>query len=92
LNVTILTIEAMGGGGGGSGGGTGSDGAWTGGGSGALEKITIPATSRQVIDFTFGVGGGGRGEGSRGNGTAKTLTMYGQTANGGLGSTGINGL
>jgi len=46
----------MGGGGGGSSGGTGSDSAWAGGGgggSGALEKITIPATSGQVIDFTI---------------------------------------
>jgi len=97
-NVTTLTIEAMGGGAEGSGGGTGSDGAWAGGGgggSGALEKITIPATSRQIIDFTIGVGGaGGGGAGSGGNGTATTVTMYGQTiltANGGLGSTGIDG-
>jgi len=61
LNVTTLTIEATGRGGGGSGGGTGSESAWAGGGggggSGALEKITIPATSKQVIDFTIGVGG-----------------------------------
>jgi len=63
-----------------------------------LEKITIPATSGQVIDFTIGVGGvgvGGSGGGGSGdNGTAATVTMYGQTiltANGGLGSTGING-
>jgi len=50
-NVTTLTIEAIGGGGGGSGGGTGSDSAWAGGGgggSGALEKITIPATSKEL--------------------------------------------
>jgi len=62
LDETTITIEAMGGGGGGSSGGTGSNSAWAGGGgggSGALEKITIPVTSRQVIDFTIGVGGAG---------------------------------
>jgi len=80
LNATTLTIEAMGGGGGGSSGGTGSDGAWAGGGRGgseALEKITIPVTSRQVIDFTIGVGGAGGAQPtqSRGNGTATTVTM-----------------
>jgi len=76
----------------------GSDGAWVGGGggSGALEKITIPVTSGQVIDFTIGVGGAGGAQPSQsgGNGTATTITMYGQTlltANGGLGSTGIDG-
>jgi len=71
-----------------------------GGGSGALEKMTIPVTSRQVIDFTIGAGGAGGAGGaqptqSRGNGTSTTVTtMYGQTlltANGGLGSTGIDG-
>jgi len=99
LDVTTLTIEAMGGGGGGSDGGTGSDGAWAGGGgggSGALEKITIPVTSRQVKDFTIGAGGAGGAQPtqSRGNSTPKTITMYGQTlltANGGLGFTGIDG-
>jgi len=84
LNVTTITIEAMRGGGGGSSGGTGSDGAWAGeggGGSGALESITIPVTSRQVIDFTIGVGGAGGAQPtqSRGNGTSTTRTMYGQT-------------
>jgi len=95
LNITTLTIEAMGRGS----GATGSENAWSGGGgrSGALEKITIPATSRQVINFTIGVGGAGGGGSTQsgGNGTATTITMYGQTiltANGGLGSTGINGL
>jgi len=90
-NKTTLTIEAMGGGGGGSSGGTGSDGTWAGlggGGSGALEKIIIPATSRQVIDFTIGVGGAGGAQPTQsgGNSTSTTVTMYGQTlltANGG---------
>jgi len=91
-DVTTITIEAMGGG---SSGGTGSDSSWAGGGgggSGALEKITIPVTSRQVIDFTIGVGGAQPTQ-SGGNGTSKTVTMCGQTlltANGGLGSTGID--
>jgi hypothetical protein len=101
LNKTTLTIELMGGGGGGSSGGRGSDSAWTGGGgggSGALEKITILVTNAQVIDFTIGVGETIPGQlkaqptQSRGNGTATTVTMYGQTlliANGGFGSTGI---
>jgi len=97
-NVITITIEAMRGGGGGSSGGTGSDGAWAGcgGGSGALEKITIPVTSRQVIDFTIGVGGAGGAQPTQsgGNSTSTTVTMYGQTlltANGGLGSAGIDG-
>jgi len=98
-NATTLTIEVMGGGGGGSSGGIVSDSAWAGGGgggSGALEKITIPVTSRQVIDFTIGVGGAGGAEPTQrgGNGTSTIVIMYGQTlltANGGLGSTGING-
>jgi len=92
LNVTTIIIEAMGGGGGGSSCGTGSDGAWAGGGrggSGALEKITIPVTSEQVLDFTIGVGGAGGAEPTQsgGNGTSTTITMYGQTllaANGGF--------
>jgi len=89
----------MGGGGGVSSAGTGSESAWDGGGgggSGALEKITIHVTGRQVINFTIGVGGavGAQPDQSRGNGIATTVTMYGQTlltAKGGLGSTGING-
>jgi len=95
-NVATITIEAMGGGGGGSSAGTGSDGAWAGGGggaSGALEKISIPVTIRQVIDFTIGVGGAQPTQ-SGGNGIATTVTMYGQTlwtANRGYGSTGIDG-
>jgi len=61
-----------------------------------LEKITIPVTSGQVIDFTIGVGGAGGAQPnqSRGNGTSTIITMYGQTlltANGGLESTGIDG-
>jgi len=61
-----------------------------------LEKIITPATSRQVIDFAIGVGGAGGAQPtqSQGNGTATTVTMYGQTlltANGGLGSTDIDG-
>jgi len=61
-----------------------------------LEKITIPVTSRQVIDFTIGVEGAGGAQStqSQGNGAATTVNIYGQTilkANGGLGSTGSNG-
>jgi len=100
LDVITITIEAMGGGGGGSSGGTGSDGAWAGGGgggSGALEKITIPITSGQVIDFTIGVGGAGGAQPTQsgGNGTATTITRYGQTlltADGDLGCTGMGQL
>jgi len=79
-NVTTITIEAMGGGGGGSSGGTGSDIAWAGGGGGgcgALEKIAIPVTSRQVMDFTIGVGGAGGAQPTQsgGNGTSTTITL-----------------
>jgi len=51
----------MGGGGGGAvSSGPNMSGPWNGGGgggSGVLQKITIPATSSQVIDFTIGTGG-----------------------------------
>jgi len=82
------------GGGGGTLGGTDSAGAWA-GSSGALEKITIPVASGQVIEFSIGAGGAGvvPSTQSGGNGMATTITMYGKTlltTNGCFGS-GING-
>jgi len=99
LNVTTLTIEAIGGGGGGAGSGSRSDSALNGGGGGSLgvlEKITIPVTSGQVISFTIGTGGtaGSATDVSGGDGSSTIITMYGQiilTAIGGLGSTSIIG-
>jgi len=99
LNVTTLVIEAMGGGGGGA-ASSGSNTSWPwngggGGGSGVLQKITIPATSSQVINFTIGAGGSaGTPSVSPGNGGITTVTMYGQTilnADDGSGASGMDG-
>jgi len=97
-NVTTLVIEAMGGGGGGAASsGPNTSGPWNGGGgggSGVLQKITIPATSGQVINFTIGTGGtAGTPSVSPGDGGITTVTMYGQTilnADGGSGASGLD--
>jgi len=98
-NVTTLVIEAMGGGGGGAASsGPNTSGPWNGGGgggSGVLQKITIPATSGQVINFTIETGGtAGTPSVSPSNGSITTVTMYGQTilnADGGSGASGMDG-
>jgi len=98
-NVTTLVIEAMGGGGGGAASsGLNTSRPWNGGGrggSGVLQKITIPATSGQVIDFTIGTGRtGGTPSVSPGDGGITTVPMYGQTilnADGGAGASGMDG-
>jgi len=98
-NVTTLVIEAMGGGGGdAASSGPNTSRPWNGGGgggSGVLQKITIPATSGQVINFTIGTGGTtGTPSVSLGDGGNTTVTMYGQTilnADGGSGASGMDG-
>jgi len=83
-NVTTLVIEAMGAGGGGGVSTSNSGSApWQGGGggsSGILQKITIPATSGQVISFNIGTGGLGETPTTAGeSGGETTVLMYGQT-------------
>jgi len=98
-NVTTLVIEAMGGGGGGAASsGPNTSGLWNGGGrggSGVLQKITIPTTSVQVINFTIGAGGSaGMPSVSPEDGGITTVTMYGQTilnADSGAGASGMDG-
>jgi len=98
-NVTTLVIEAMGAEGGG-GVSTSSSGSapWQGGGggsSGVLQKITVPATSGQVISFNIGTGGAGETPTSaRESGGETTILMYGQTiltCSGGAPGSGMDG-
>jgi len=98
-NVTTLVIEAMGAGGGG-GVSTSNSGSfpWQGGGggsSGILQKITIPATSGQVISFNIGTGGAGETPTTDGESGGDTIvSMYGQTiltCSGGAPGSGMDG-